>query len=146
MKVQYPGIGEAIRADLDNADMMFQAMGVMFPGLDPGPLVEELKLRLGEELDYRLEAEHQMLFADYYQGHPYITRARRACRVLDRAGADHRARPRAPAGTSCWSGARRSATWRPRPSTGSCSAASTAWVSSTATRTPATTCSSPAVT
>ena len=73
VKVQYPGIGEAIRADLDNADMMFQAMGVMFPGLDPGPLVDELKLRLGEELDYRLEAEHQLLFADYYQGHPYIT-------------------------------------------------------------------------
>ncbi len=73
VKVQYPGIGEAIRADLENADLMFQAMGLMFPGLDPGPLVDELRMRLSEELDYRLEAEHQMLFADYYAGHPYIS-------------------------------------------------------------------------
>jgi predicted unusual protein kinase regulating ubiquinone biosynthesis (AarF/ABC1/UbiB family) len=44
----------------------------MFPGLDPGPLVEELRARLVEELDYGREAENQRLFADYYADHPFI--------------------------------------------------------------------------
>jgi predicted unusual protein kinase regulating ubiquinone biosynthesis (AarF/ABC1/UbiB family) len=48
VKVQYPGVGDAIRADLDNAGMLFTAMGVLFPGLEPGPLVEELRARLVE--------------------------------------------------------------------------------------------------
>jgi predicted unusual protein kinase regulating ubiquinone biosynthesis (AarF/ABC1/UbiB family) len=72
VKVQYPGVGEAIRADLDNAGLLFAAMGMMFPGLDPEPLVEELRTRLVEELDYRLEADNQRLFADFYRGHPFI--------------------------------------------------------------------------
>jgi predicted unusual protein kinase regulating ubiquinone biosynthesis (AarF/ABC1/UbiB family) len=72
VKVQYPGVGEAIRADLDNAGMIFGAMGMLFPGLEPEPLVAELRERLVEELDYRLEAKNQQLFADYYRDHPFI--------------------------------------------------------------------------
>jgi predicted unusual protein kinase regulating ubiquinone biosynthesis (AarF/ABC1/UbiB family) len=72
VKVQYPGVGDAIRADLDNAGMLFGAMGMLFPGLEPEPLVAELRLRLLEELDYRLEADNQQLFADHYEGHPFI--------------------------------------------------------------------------
>jgi predicted unusual protein kinase regulating ubiquinone biosynthesis (AarF/ABC1/UbiB family) len=45
---------------------------MLFPGLEPEPLVAELRLRLVEELDYRLEADNQRLFADHYQGHPFI--------------------------------------------------------------------------
>jgi predicted unusual protein kinase regulating ubiquinone biosynthesis (AarF/ABC1/UbiB family) len=72
VKVQYPGVGDAIRADLDNAGMLFGAMGMVLPGLEPGPLVEELRLRLVEELDYLKEADNQRLFADYYADHPFI--------------------------------------------------------------------------
>ncbi len=72
VKVQYPGVGEAIRADLDNAGLLFGAMGLMLPGLEPGPLVEELRTRLIEELDYLQEADNQRLFADFYRGHPFI--------------------------------------------------------------------------
>ncbi|MGQ0434384.1 MAG: ABC1 kinase family protein [Microthrixaceae bacterium] len=72
VKVQYPGVGEAIRADLDNAGMLFGAMGMMLPGLEPGPLVEELRARIVEELDYVKEADNQRLFADYYEDHPFI--------------------------------------------------------------------------
>jgi predicted unusual protein kinase regulating ubiquinone biosynthesis (AarF/ABC1/UbiB family) len=72
VKVQYPGVGDAIRADLDNAGMLFAAIGMLFPGLDPEPIVRELRERLTEELDYRLEAENQQLFADFYRGHPFI--------------------------------------------------------------------------
>jgi predicted unusual protein kinase regulating ubiquinone biosynthesis (AarF/ABC1/UbiB family) len=72
VKVQYPGVGEAIRADLDNAGLLFGAMGMLFPGLEPEPLVAELRERLLEELDYRQEADNQRLFADFYAGHPFI--------------------------------------------------------------------------
>ena len=93
VKVQYPGVDEAIRADLDNAGLLFSAMGMLFPGLEPGPLVEELRDRLVEELDYRLEAANQQLFADYYRGppvHPRPGRGRRAVgdRVLTTELAD----------------------------------------------------------
>src|SRR3546814_5946791 len=64
VKVQYPGVGAAIRSDLGNAGLLFGAMGMLFPGLEPEPLVAEPRERLEEELDYRLEAENQRLFAD----------------------------------------------------------------------------------
>jgi predicted unusual protein kinase regulating ubiquinone biosynthesis (AarF/ABC1/UbiB family) len=72
VKVQYPGVGDAIRSDLDNAGMLFAAIGMLFPGLDPEPIVQELRERLIEELDYRREADNQRLFADFYRGHPFI--------------------------------------------------------------------------
>ncbi len=72
VKVQYPGVDEAIAADLENTDLLFQLMGMLFPGLDPAPIVGELSDRLLEELDYRNEAANQQLFVDAYRGHPYI--------------------------------------------------------------------------
>jgi predicted unusual protein kinase regulating ubiquinone biosynthesis (AarF/ABC1/UbiB family) len=72
VKVQYPGVDDAIRADLVNTDLLFRALSLLFPGLDPKPLVEELRARLVEELDYRNEADNQRLFAEYYADHPYI--------------------------------------------------------------------------
>ena len=72
VKVQYPGVDRAIASDLENTDLLFQLMGVLFPGLRPEPIVAELRERLVEELDYRAEADNQRLFADAYRGHPYI--------------------------------------------------------------------------
>ena len=72
VKVQYPGVAEAIASDLGSAKMVFRALSALFPGLDPAPIVEELRQRLTEELDYEHEASNQRLFADHYRGHPYI--------------------------------------------------------------------------
>jgi predicted unusual protein kinase regulating ubiquinone biosynthesis (AarF/ABC1/UbiB family) len=72
VKIQYPGVDEAIRADLENTDALFGAMGFLFSGLDPDSIVDEIKARLIEELDYRLEADNQRLFVDYYADHPFI--------------------------------------------------------------------------
>jgi predicted unusual protein kinase regulating ubiquinone biosynthesis (AarF/ABC1/UbiB family) len=72
VKVQYPGVAEAMASDLQSADVLFAALSIMFPGLDAKPLVEELRERLLEELDYDLERANQQLFADYYRGHPFI--------------------------------------------------------------------------
>jgi len=72
VKVQYPGVAEAIRADLDNADMLYSMMGMLYSALDPKPVVDELRARIGEELDYELEAKNQAAFADLFDGHPYM--------------------------------------------------------------------------
>jgi predicted unusual protein kinase regulating ubiquinone biosynthesis (AarF/ABC1/UbiB family) len=72
VKVQYPGVQEAMGADLQNSDLLFNAVSMMFPGMDPGPVAAEIRERLTEELDYRIEAGHQRFFADAYRGHPYI--------------------------------------------------------------------------
>ncbi len=72
VKVQYPGIDEAISSDLGSANLLFGGLGMLFPGLESGPIVEELRERLIEELDYTLEAENQRFFADAYRDHPFI--------------------------------------------------------------------------
>ena len=122
VKVQYPGVDEAIRADLDNVGLLFGAIGMLFPGIDPKPLVEELRDRLIEELDYRLEAAQPAAVRRLLPRPPVHPRARRGRRPLRRPGAHHRAGRRAPASTRCWRpGARTSATWPARRSTGSSS-------------------------
>lgn len=72
VKVQYPGVADAMHADLANVDLLYRMLGPMFPGLDPKPLVTELRARLLEELDYRLELANQQRFLTLYDGHPFI--------------------------------------------------------------------------
>lgn len=72
VKLQYPGVAKAIASDLATADVAFRGLAMLFPGLDPEPVVAELKERLTEELDYRAEADNQQAFAGYYRGHPHI--------------------------------------------------------------------------
>jgi predicted unusual protein kinase regulating ubiquinone biosynthesis (AarF/ABC1/UbiB family) len=72
VKVQYPGIAESIEADVRNVALLRRIARMAFPRLDTSALVDELRDRLLEEVDYALEAEHQQLFADYYEGHPVI--------------------------------------------------------------------------
>jgi hypothetical protein len=72
VKVQYPGVAEAVAADLDNAGWIFAGLGQLFPGLDHRTIVAELRERLVEELDYENEAANQQMFARHYDGHPTI--------------------------------------------------------------------------
>jgi predicted unusual protein kinase regulating ubiquinone biosynthesis (AarF/ABC1/UbiB family) len=72
VKVQYPGVDEAIRADLDNSAVLLQVTRMAFPSLDATSLVGELRSRIGEELDYRLEARNQIAFAQMFAGHPFV--------------------------------------------------------------------------
>src|SRR5947209_2663577 len=72
VKVQYPGVDEAIKADLDNAGLLFGAMKMACTGLETGPVLDEVRLRLIDELDYRREAENQRFFTEAYDGHPFI--------------------------------------------------------------------------
>jgi len=73
VKVQYPGVAEAIESDLSNAKWLHRLISVVaLRGLNIDELVAELRDRLGEELDYRLEADRQQRFADRYRNHPFI--------------------------------------------------------------------------
>ncbi len=70
VKVQYPGAGEALMADLRQLSRVARTFGSMVPGIDVKPLIAELQARVAEELDYRLEAEAQQGFADAFRGDP----------------------------------------------------------------------------
>jgi predicted unusual protein kinase regulating ubiquinone biosynthesis (AarF/ABC1/UbiB family) len=72
VKVQYPGIAETIEADLGNVALLRKMLRIMAPSQDVAGLLAELRERITEELDYRLEARNQRLFASYYAGHPTI--------------------------------------------------------------------------
>ena len=72
VKVQYPGVAEALRADLQNAQMLMRMAKALAPGLDARAAAAELKERVLEELDYEYEAQNHRTFARAYRGHPYI--------------------------------------------------------------------------
>jgi predicted unusual protein kinase regulating ubiquinone biosynthesis (AarF/ABC1/UbiB family) len=72
VKVQYPGVDDAIRADLANSATLLSVIRLAFPSLDAHAVVDELRSRIGEELDYHLEARNQTMFADYFEDHPFI--------------------------------------------------------------------------
>jgi predicted unusual protein kinase regulating ubiquinone biosynthesis (AarF/ABC1/UbiB family) len=73
VKVQYPGVAEAVASDLRNAGWILGALASLFPGVNPDPIVAEIRERLLEELDYGREADNQRLFHHYVEGHPYIS-------------------------------------------------------------------------
>ena len=72
VKVQYPGIAETIAADLRNVALLRRLLRIAAPAQDVDALLNELRDRVGEELDYRREAASQRLMAAYYDGHPTI--------------------------------------------------------------------------
>ena len=72
VKVQYPGIAETIAADLRNVALLRRILRIAAPAQDVDALLIELRDRVGEELDYRREADSQRLMAAYYDGHPTI--------------------------------------------------------------------------
>ena len=72
VKVQYPGAGRALISDFTQLSRLGRLFGVLMPGLDVKPLLDELRDRVAEELDYVKEAQSQQAFADAYAGDPDI--------------------------------------------------------------------------
>jgi predicted unusual protein kinase regulating ubiquinone biosynthesis (AarF/ABC1/UbiB family) len=72
VKVQYPGVAEAVDSDLRSATLLLPLIKRLAPGLDAKPLFAELRERIGDELDYELEAQHQRRVERLYRGHPFI--------------------------------------------------------------------------
>jgi predicted unusual protein kinase regulating ubiquinone biosynthesis (AarF/ABC1/UbiB family) len=66
VKIQYPGAGKALLADLSQLSRLASLFRVVQPGLDVKPLLAELRARITEELDYELEAQAQRQFRAAY--------------------------------------------------------------------------------
>jgi predicted unusual protein kinase regulating ubiquinone biosynthesis (AarF/ABC1/UbiB family) len=72
VKVQYPGVAQAVRADMQNLGMILRLMKRIAPGLDVKAMTEEIRARIGDELDYEIEAQHQRTLGRIFRGHPFI--------------------------------------------------------------------------
>ena len=72
VKVQYPGVAAAVRADMQNLDMIMRLLKRMTPGMDAKAIATEIRERIGEELDYELEAQNQGALARIFRDHPFI--------------------------------------------------------------------------
>ena len=89
VKLQYPGVAEAIRDDLANTELLatffrfaFSASGTVMPDLRQA--TREIADRISEEIDYRHEAANITAFSQLYRGHPFI----RVPEVIDEASGD----------------------------------------------------------
>jgi predicted unusual protein kinase regulating ubiquinone biosynthesis (AarF/ABC1/UbiB family) len=72
VKVQYPGVAAAVRADMQNLGLILRLAKRIAPGMDPKAIGEEIRSRIQEELDYELEAQNQRSLARIFRGHPFI--------------------------------------------------------------------------
>ena len=72
VKIQYPGIAEALDADLRNMGTLVSLARALAPGLDAKAIAGEVRERVMEELDYEYEAQNQRSFARAYRDHPFI--------------------------------------------------------------------------
>jgi predicted unusual protein kinase regulating ubiquinone biosynthesis (AarF/ABC1/UbiB family) len=72
VKIQYPGVAEAVETDLRNAMLLLPLVKRLAPGLDAKALAAEMRERIGEELDYELEAQNQRRVERLMRGHPFL--------------------------------------------------------------------------
>jgi predicted unusual protein kinase regulating ubiquinone biosynthesis (AarF/ABC1/UbiB family) len=72
VKVQYPGVAQAVRADLQNLGLIMRVAKRMAPGMDAKAMSREIRERLTDELDYEHEAQQHRAFARTWRGHPFI--------------------------------------------------------------------------
>ena len=72
VKVQYPGVAEAVETDLRNAMLLLPLVKRLAPGLDAKALADELRERISEELDYELEAQNHRRVERLFRDHPFI--------------------------------------------------------------------------
>ncbi len=73
VKVQYPGVREAIGDDIDMAKSMYSMFSaLMLKGLDVDEIIKEIRDRMGEEIDYRIEARNLAIFTEGFKSHPWV--------------------------------------------------------------------------
>lgn len=78
VKVQYPGVAQAIRDDLANTELLatFLKLGMSLTPwamrTDQRIAAAEFSERIADEIDYRHEAANIRRFAELFAGHPFI--------------------------------------------------------------------------
>ena len=81
-KLQYPDMQSAVEADLRQLQLIFAIHRRMDPVIDTSEIAKEIGVRIREELDYRREAKHVMLYRKMLDGIEQIgcRRCGRSCR------------------------------------------------------------------
>ena len=72
VKVQYPGVAQAVRSDLQNLGLLMRVAKKIAPGMDAKAMTAEIRERLSDELDYEQEAQAQRAFARAWRDHPFV--------------------------------------------------------------------------
>ncbi len=72
VKIQYPGVAEAVASDVGTVAAMSRLAARIAPSLALPPLVDELRTRLAEELDYTREAAVQTRFVEGFADDPGV--------------------------------------------------------------------------
>ena len=72
VKVQHPGVADAIDGDLRTIGIVGPIVQRLAPASDAGALLGEVRERIGDEIDYEIEAQHQRRLARLFRGHPHV--------------------------------------------------------------------------
>lgn len=72
VKIQYPGVDAAVRADLKNLALFLEFWRNALPAVAAPELIEELRQNFERELDYIEEARTQSVLARRFRGHPFV--------------------------------------------------------------------------
>lgn len=67
VKIQYPNIGDAVTSDLKNANSIYRTLNAVVPNFESNTLARDFLDRIGEECDYRNEANNQTRFAEAWK-------------------------------------------------------------------------------
>ena len=143
VKVQYPGIASAVRADLQNLRLLIRAARRFAPGLDPDSTALEVRERISRGARLRARGSGSARVRKALAWPPVHRHPRRDHRLVPRARARHRMGGRHRVRAAQEATRRRHVTASARSSFASTSVRSTASDSSRAIRTRATSCSSP---
>jgi predicted unusual protein kinase regulating ubiquinone biosynthesis (AarF/ABC1/UbiB family) len=71
-KLQYPDMQSAVEADLQQLGLLFAIQRRMDPAIDTSEIAQEIGARIREELDYRREAKHVVLYRAMLAGNDLI--------------------------------------------------------------------------
>jgi len=72
VKVQYPGIVEALGSDLATLSLLGQLGGLIFKDAHRFQFIDESREKVFEECDYVLEVTHQSMYHEILRGHPTL--------------------------------------------------------------------------
>jgi predicted unusual protein kinase regulating ubiquinone biosynthesis (AarF/ABC1/UbiB family) len=72
VKVQHPGVAEAIEADMRNLGLVSPMLARLATELDTSAVLAEIRDRIAGELDYELEAQNQRRLERMLRGHPHV--------------------------------------------------------------------------
>ncbi|WP_040808960.1 ABC1 kinase family protein [Nocardia concava] len=72
VKVKYPGVDAAVRADMRNLEMLSGLLRSVLPSAGDAAVLDEIARNINGELDYAREAATQHRVAARYRDHPFI--------------------------------------------------------------------------